>query len=74
MTAEKEFYIGQRVVITSNVNPDVMEGTVGVIDCYKEDGYGVAITGHWEVTGSDRGTKIFEQRVVWYAANHLWPA
>lgn len=67
----KGFPIGSRVRTVGHVHPDVMPNTRGVIDCKKDNGYGVKITGKWLIAGSDNGSKIEETRVVWFAKKNL---
>ena len=62
---------GTTVKIKTARHPDVRAGTVGIVDCTLENGYGVQIDGAWQVAGSDRGALVKETRVVWFSALHV---
>jgi len=62
---------GDRVRIISARHPDVIPGTLGVVDCLKEDGYGVRITGSWQIAGEDHGLCTEETKVVWFEKEHV---
>lgn len=67
----KSFAKGDQVKVLSSKHPDVIEGTIGTIDCHHVGGYGVAIDGNWLIAGNDRGARIQRIEVIWYQSEDL---
>lgn len=63
--------LGDQVIIRSSRHPDVVIGTVGIVDVLHQGGYGVRIYGNWLVAGSDQGETKRSIQVVWYPGNEL---
>lgn len=62
---------GQLVKVLSSSHPDVLAGTIGIIWGRIDDGYGVTITGDWQIAGDDRGSTVRETRVVYFEKGHV---
>lgn len=65
--------VGSVVQVLSHRHPDVGPGRSGIIDCAYDGGFGVAITGHWQFAGSDRGATYQGTEVCWYPPEELSP-
>lgn len=65
------FTKGDHVKVVSAKHPDVMPGTVGVIDGLLEGGYWVKLYGSWMIAGGDRGQCYKGYETIWYESHEL---
>jgi len=66
-TEAEEFPIGCEVEITGpGIYCDVHKGKEGIVDCRKDGGYGILLSGRWNPGDGGRKDAVGE-RVLWFA-------